>query len=147
MAESIGIRWRIASEYAYNREIKTGALNEFLKKINKLGNIKRVKDLSDEELELYKKYKADRARHHTEGRMSQNQLIKYLQDPEEIAALNKKGILLKKSSIPTLRKNLKILNEAGNIKHETDDKGTFHYKEEDKEQIAQAVANLQKAAA
>jgi hypothetical protein len=136
-----GLEISFRTHRRYNREIRTGALDEFLKKINKLGTINRVKDMSDEELEHYKKYKADRARHHTEGRMSQNQLIKYLQDPEEIATLNKKGILLKKYSTPTLKKKLKILIETGKIKYEPSGR-TYYYKEEDKEQIAQAVADL-----
>ena len=74
--------------------------------------------------------------------MTQNQLIEYLRDYEKITTLNKKGILLKKYSAPTLKKKIILSVEAGIIKRETDKNGTYRYKEEDKEQIAQAIANL-----
>ena len=125
-----------------NRALRSGALDEFLKMINKLGTIKRVKDMSDAERELYKKYKADRVKHRKEGYLTQNQLIEYLRDDEEIAKLNQKGISLKRYSVPTLRKKIKMLVEAGKISYEVNDKGTFHYKEEDKEHIARFIADL-----
>lgn len=124
----------------YNKEIKDGMHDAFLKGINKFG-IKNIKDLSDIEIELFNKYIEERGRHHREGFLTQNQLIEYLRDVKEIAALNKKGILLKKYSEPTLKKKLKILIQTGEIKYEPSGR-TYYYKEEDKEQIAQAVANL-----
>lgn len=136
-----GLNIAFRSYRRYNSEIQAGVHDEFLKKINKLG-IQNIRDLSEEEYDDFKEYKADREEHIKKGSITQNKLIEYLRDEKEIATLNKKGIFLKKNSVPTLRKKLKILNEAGKIKHETDDKGTYYYKEEDKEQIAQALANL-----
>ena len=91
----------------YNSEIQAGVHDEFLKRINKLG-IQNIRDLSEEEYDDFKDYKEEREKHYIkEGFITQNKLIEYLQDEKVIAALNKKGILLKKYSTPTLKKKLK----------------------------------------